>query len=187
MREKRKMKKKDCTDWLIAFAICLMFLAAGIFLWLFTKAEEAHAGVITSEKTLGGISWLRQQVIDKGLKLPDQEDIELLAEVMYHENWHTDRDHLAAYYTGGVVLNRVKRKDFPNTIKEVLYQRNPMQYITTDKFFTEDLPQECYEMAVNLLKYGVPEMPISVIYQSTHKSFGSGTWREINGEYFNYE
>ena len=37
-----------------------------------------------------------------------QEDINLLAEVIYHENWHTDKEHLAAYYTGAVVMNRVK-------------------------------------------------------------------------------
>ena len=181
------MKKRDCTDWLIAFAICLMFIAAGIFLWLFTKTEEAHAGVITGEKHLGGASLAIEKYVDVEGHSPYTEEIELLAEVIFHENWHTDKDHRAAWYTGGVVLNRVKRKDFPNTIKEVLYQVNPVQYTTTYKFFTVELPQECYEMAVNLVKYKVPEMPISVIYQSTYENLGSGVWREINGEYFNYE
>ena len=104
---------------------------------------------------------------------------------MFYENWSTDKDHLAAYYTGAVVLNRVKHKWFPNTIKAVIYQKG--QYATTHKFFTKALPLECYQLAVKLLKEGTPEMPLSVIFQSTHKEFGSGVWKCINGEYFNYE
>lgn len=146
---------------------------------------QAKAGVITGEKPLaGGSYWLDKYTEVEGHQ-PYTEDIELLAEVMYHENWHTDKEHLAAYYTGAVVLNRVKHKWFPNTIKAVLYQKG--QYATTHKFFTKTLPLECYQLAVKLLKEGTPEMPVSVIFQSTHKEFGSGVWKCINGEYFNYE
>lgn len=146
---------------------------------------QAKAGVITGEKPLaGGSYWLDKYTEVEGHQ-PYTEDIELLAEVMFHENWSTDKDHLAAYYTGAVVLNRVKHKWFPNTIKAVLYQKG--QYATTHKFFTKTLPLECYQLAVKLLKEGTPEMPVSVIFQSTHKEFGSGVWKCINGEYFNYE
>lgn len=154
---------------------------------LMSCAREAKAATITGEKPLAGISYLRQQIIDKGLTLPEVEDARLLAEVMYHENWNTDKERKAAYYTGAVVLNRVKHKGFPNTVKGVLYQVKPVQYVTTGKFFSEELPAECYALAIRLIKYGAPEVPAAVIYQSTHEEFGSGVWREINGEYFNYE
>ena len=116
-----------------------------------------------------------------------QEDVDLLAEVMYHENWHTDSEHLAAYYTGAVVLNRVKSDKYPNTIKEVLYQKNPIQYSTTKYFYTKTIPEECYEMAKDILENGTPDVPANVVYQATFKQ-GSGDWiPPINGEHFCYE
>lgn len=144
---------------------------------------QAKAGVITGEKPLaGGSYWLDKYTEVEGHQ-PYTEDIELLAEVMYHENWHTDKEHLAAYYTGAVVLNRVKHKWFPNTVKGVLYQKG--QYSTTKKFYTKELPQECYEMARDLLKYGAPDVPETVIWQAMFKQ-GKGVWRKVNTDYFCY-
>lgn len=113
-----------------------------------------------------------------------KEEINLLAEVIYHENWHTDKDHLAAYYTGAVVMNRVNSKSWPNSVKEVLYQRG--QYSTTKLFYTVELPEECYEMARDIYRNGTPEVPANVIFQSMQKGLGRGHWKVINGEYFAY-
>lgn len=156
-----------------------------IIVELFSCARSAKAGTITGETQLGGVSLYRQKIIDNGEELPEVEDIQLLANVIYFENWHTDPERLAAYYTGAVVLNRVASKNFPNTIKGVLYQKG--QYVTTKKFFSVGLPAECYELAKNLLIHGAPDVPKRVIYQSTHREFGSGVWKEINGEFFNFE
>ena len=150
--------------------ILVILILALIIVELFVNAREVKAGTITGETQLAGISLLRQMVIDKEKDLPEVEDIKLLAEVMYHENWNTDPDRLAAYYTGAVVLNRVARKDFPNTVKGVLYQKG--QYVMTDKFFTVEVPEECYEMARELLING-SDIPRAVIFQSTHREFGS--------------
>lgn len=118
---------------------------------------------------------------------PDTEDVELLAEVMYWENWYTDKEKLTARWTGAVVMNRVRSKKFPNTVKDVLYQTKPcIQYGTTGKFFTEKLPEECYEMARDILENGTPDVPENVVYQSQFLQ-GSGLWQEKNGEYFCYE
>ena len=112
----------------------------------------------------------------------EQEDIKLLAEVIYHENWHTDKDKLTARWTGAVVMNRVKSSKFPNTIKEVLYQKNPTQYSTTKKFFTVPLPQEVYDMAEDIIRNGTPDVPETVLYQAT---FVQGkVWKRLNGEVF---
>lgn len=117
----------------------------------------------------------------------EQADIRLLAEIMYHENWSTDKDHKAAYYTGAVILNRVTSKEFPDTIRGVIYQTKPCkQYAVTDKIGTKELPQECIDMAADLIRNGAPDVPENVVYQATFYQ-GSGLWKSINGEKFCFE
>ncbi len=113
-----------------------------------------------------------------------QEDVQLVAEVIYHENWYTDKDHLAAYYTGAVIYNRWKSPNWPDTIKGVIYQKG--QYAVLPKLFTEPIPDECYQMAEDILQNGTPDVPANVVYQSMQSKLGSGHWKVINGEYFAY-
>ena len=112
-----------------------------------------------------------------------KESIDLLAEVIYWENWHTDKEHLAAYYTGAVVMNRVRSGAWPDTVKGVLYQKG--QYSTTKYFYTKELPAEVYEMARDIYKNGTPEVPYNVVFQATFRQ-GSGTWKKVNTDYFCY-
>lgn len=111
-------------------------------------------------------------------------DVDLLAEVIYWENWYTDAEKETAYWTGAVVMNRVKSDKFPNTIEEVLYQKNPIQYSTTKYFITKEIPEECYEMARNILAFGTPDVPEDVLYQATFKQ--GKIWKQKNGEIFCY-
>ena len=113
-----------------------------------------------------------------------REDVELLAQVIYWENWHTDGEHLAAYYTGAVVMNRVHSDEWPDTIKGVLYQKG--QYSTTKYFYTKEIPAEAYEMAERILRDGTDDVPENVIFQSM-RPLGSGTWKKVNTDYFCYE
>lgn len=161
-----------------------------LFMLICADVIKVKAATIHGDTAIAGFSKLRQMVIDKEGDLPETEDIKLLAEVMYHENWHTDKDHKAAYYTGAVVLNRV-RSDEPwmhlngdKTVYDVIYAKG--QYSTTHKFFTVELPQECYEMAKHLLMYGAPDVPKTIVYQAMFKQ-GSGVWKKINTDYFCYE
>ncbi len=113
-----------------------------------------------------------------------KEEVDLLAEVIYWENWHTDKEHLAAYYTGAVVMNRVNGKGWPDTIKAVLYQKG--QYSTTKYFYTKELPPEVYDMAWDIYRNGTPDVPYDVVFQATFKQ-GRGDWIDpINGEHFCY-
>lgn len=111
-----------------------------------------------------------------------REEINLLAEVIYWENWHTDKEHLAAYYTGAVVMNRVNSTAWPDTVKGVLYQRG--QYSTTKYFYTKEIPPECYEMARDIYKNGTPDVPENVIFQAM-RPLGK-TWKKVNTDYFCY-
>lgn len=113
------------------------------------------------------------------------EDVNLLAELIYWENWYTDAEKETAYWTGAVVMNRVASPEFPNTIKGVIYQTKPCkQYAVTGKFFTKELPEECYEMARNILLKGTDDVPKNVLYQATFKQ--GKIWKQKNGEIFCY-
>lgn len=153
-----------------------------LFMLICADVIKVKAATIHGDTAIAGFSKLMNDVIEKQGELYNAEDLELLSEVMYHENYSNGYEVML--YTGSVVLNRVKRKDFPDTVKEVLYQKG--QYITTSKFFTKEIPQEVKDIALHLLLCG-SQAPDTVIYQSTHKEFGSGVWRCIKGEYFNYE
>lgn len=113
-----------------------------------------------------------------------QAEINLLAEVIYWENWHTDKDKRAAYLTGAVVMNRVNSPLWPNTVKKTLYQRG--QYSTTKYFFTKELPAEVYDMARDIYRNGTPDVPADVVFQSMNPRLGKKIYESINGEYFAY-
>jgi hypothetical protein len=154
------------------------------------KKTEATEG----SRPLAGLSLYLQKAAEKKVNIlkillerwqQEQDDINLLAEVIYHENWHTDKERKAAYYTGAVVMNRVKSKNWPNTVKEVVYQKR--QYAVVPKLFTEKIPDECYQMAKDIYRCGTPDVPANVVYQATFIQ-GSGDWIDpINGEHFCYE
>lgn len=161
--------------------ICIMFLILLPLIQTEAKTKEP-----TFEETVETMVREHKVMLDRLIAAWEhrQEEINLLAEVIYHENWHTDKEHLAAYYTGAVVMNRVNSKEWPGTVKEVLYQRG--QYSTTKLFYTVELPPECYEMAWDIYRNGTPDVPTNVIFQSMQKGLGRGHWKVINGEYFAY-
>lgn len=154
------------------------------------KKTEATEG----SRPLAGLSLYLQKAAEKKVNIlkillerwqQEQDDIKLLAEVIYHENWYTDKERKAAYYTGAVIMNRVKSKNWPNTVKEVVYQKR--QYAVVPKLFTEKIPDECYQMAKDIYRNGTPDVPANVVYQATFIQ-GSGDWIDpINGEHFCYE
>lgn len=144
---------------------------AGLSLVL-QKAAERNVDVIKI------VMERRRQELERRERL--QKDINLTAEVIYWENWYTDKNKEAAYDTGAVAWNRVKSPEFPNTLEGVLYQKG--QYSTTKYFFTQELPKECYEMAEDIVLNGTPDVPETVLFQATFKQ--GKVWKVINGEYF---
>lgn len=158
--------------------ITYMIICTILIFYSCSKSEPAEAGIITGEKHIAGMPVLFEKLDEPVYPY----EIELLAEVMYHENWHTDPDHLAAYYTGAVVMNRVNAKCWPDTITKVLYQKG--QYSTTHKFFTKELPEECYQMAMEVYR-GTPDVPEDVVFQAMFKQ-GRGVWKVVKTDYFCY-
>jgi hypothetical protein len=116
------------------------------------------------------------------------KDVDLMAEVIYHENWYTDSKHEAAWLTGCVVKNRMDRDDKwlhlkgDKTVYDVVYAKG--QYSTIKDFYTVEIPKECRQMAIDILTKGTGDVPKDVIFQATFKQ--GKVYKIINGEYFCY-
>lgn len=125
----------------------------------------------------------RQAVKEQNLTVPGklytEENLLLLAQLLEAENGSGKDETI--YLTGVVVLKRVKSKDYPNTIKEVITQKG--QYSTASKLMNVTPSDRCLEIAEELLIYGVDEYPDSLVYQSMFPQ-GRKTYKIIDGEYF---
>lgn len=134
----------------ISFIKALVFADLLILLLFCSCTFTSSAQTIKGSTALGGYSKDLSNFFDSGHELYKKEDLNLLAEVMFHENGsNSDKCIL---YTGSVVLNRVHDKEFPNSIHDVLYQKG--QYSTTKLFFTKPIPKHIYELAKELLIFG---------------------------------
>ena len=156
-----------------------------LFLILLPRIQsDAKKKALTFEEAIEesseGFFEITQKILEKYKQF--NEDVKLLAEVIYHENWYTDKDKLTAYWTGAVVMNRVHSDEWPDTVYGVLYQKG--QYSTTKKFFTVELPDEVYDMARDILINGTPDVPENVVFQATFKQ--GKIWKQLNGEIFCY-
>ena len=154
----------------------LMFIVVMVLIiTTFVQCEkDAKGAVITGEKHLVGMPVYLEQLEEPVYPY----EIQLLAEVMYHENYVNGEEVM--YYTGAVVMNRVRSKEFPNTVKKVLYQNNPRQYSTTDKFFTKDIPESVYHLACKVAK-GTSDVPSGVLYQAMFRQ--GEIWKAIPSSY----
>ena len=88
-------------------------------------------------------------------------------------------------YVGSVVLNRVKSKRFPNTMKKVIFAHN--QYACTwDENYNKKPTKRAIKAAKYLLRHG-SQLPTKVVWQSgvrqTSKVYGN---KKIGGHYYCY-
>lgn len=158
---------------LLWFLLWLMIL---ILFLNYVDVHSAHAEIV-KPKSLGGISKAIDDFYDSGNEFYEEEDLKLLAEVMYHENGsNSDKCIL---YTGSVVLNRVTSKEFPNSIHDVLYQRG--QYSTTPMFFSKKIPNHIYDLAKELLIFG-SQLPQGYVFQAMFPQ--TKDYIKVETEYF---
>ena len=108
-----------------------------------------------------------------------EEELELLA--IFAEagsNWCSDK---MQQYTGSVVLNRMASPLFPNTMREVVYQRG--QYSCARSGGINKIPNErAYNCARFLLENG-SVLPSNVVFQSQHRQ-GDGLYEQVQNMYF---
>lgn len=112
------------------------------------------------------------------------EELELLAHLIFAEagsDWCSDK---MQQYTGSVVLNRIASPYFPNNMYDVIYQKG--QYSVTRTGAINKTPNErAYNVAKFLLENG-SVLPNNVVFQSQHIQ-GDGIYEKVQNMYFCYK
>ena len=110
-----------------------------------------------------------------------KEDINLLAHLIWNETGILGTK--AMYYTGSVILNRMKCKYYPDTLEEVIFDDG--QYaVTWTGMLWRDCPEEAFIIAEDLLING-SVLPDYVVFQAQFKQ-GDGVYEKIGNTYYCY-
>ena len=105
-----------------------------------------------------------------------ENDLYVLSHIISAEAGNCSDEMMIA--VGSVVLNRVDDDRFPNTIEEVVFQNNPVQYSPTVNGTYYNEPTEgAVEVAQMLLEEG-SQIPADVVWQSNFPQ-GTETWDTI--------
>ncbi len=129
------------------------------------------------------ISLTKKELKREGVKVPtkhySKENLILLAKLIQAENGGAKHDE-TLYLTGAVVMKRVKAKCYPNTIREVIYQRG--QYSTASRLDSVKPSTRSLEIANDILVCGVDELPDNLVLQAMFVQ--NKVYKKIDGEYF---
>ena len=190
---------------LVLMAVCIVFTAAVIIIEVpHEEPEQARKLEVQvrmpSEPAVEKVSWefYRRENLPEEVKEPevkekeeeycgvliDQSELRLLASLIFAEVGCIEDDE-CLYACGSVVLNRVRAEDFPDTIRGVIYQDNPLQYAcTVDGNLYQEPSRRCIRIAKDLLVNG-STLPEDVIYQAEFVQ-GSGIYKQYENMYFCY-
>lgn len=104
------------------------------------------------------------------------DDLYCLAHIINAEAGDDNCTHEHRVAVGSVVLNRVAADDFPDTIREVVFQTEPsLQYSPiVNGSFEKEPSKDSWDTAEFLLENG-SQIPEDCIYQAEFKQ-GSGEW-----------
>jgi spore germination cell wall hydrolase CwlJ-like protein len=110
-----------------------------------------------------------------------QDDLNVLTRIIHGEASGQSWNFQVA--VGSVVLNRVKSKKFPNTIRGVVFQKG--QYAATwDGNYNKTPSEQSKRVAKYLLENG-SQLPSYVIFQAEFKQ-GKGVYKKMGNTYFCY-
>lgn len=141
--------------------------------------ETTPSLLVVSDEEGEAVNYIKEQE-----KTYTDEELSLLAHLINAEAGADWCDYEMKWYTGCVVLNRVKSDKFPNTIEEVIYQDG--QYACIDNGHIEKEPtEEIWKIAEDLLENG-STIPESIVYQAEFEQ-GSGVWKKVQNMYFCHE
>lgn len=119
-----------------------------------------------------------------------ESDLWLLAHVVSGEAHACDRTEME--YVASVVMNRVKSDRFPNTVSEVVYQTDPIQYACVydgSGNFQQEPTIDNWEEAEYILNMyneeGYTVLPDDVVWQSQEPQ-GVGTYTKTDYHYYCY-
>lgn len=107
------------------------------------------------------------------------DEIMLLAAAMQLENGMNS--DLCVLLTGTVILNRVRSKNYPSTIKGVLFQKGQYASHTVNNLYTVKVTDRVLSLALRLISHR--PMDTEIVYQSQYKNLGRIKYI-VDKEYF---
>lgn len=131
--------------------------------------------------TCDGYAYIKSEYLsDKEIAYSENE-LYILAHLLAGEAQYCHDDEQR--YVGSVVLNRVNHKDFPDSIEEVVFQRNQYSCIKDGNYYREPTDSN-WENAKWLLEHG-SILPDYVIFQSGDKQ-GNHVYQKTDYHYYCY-
>lgn len=109
-----------------------------------------------------------------------EEERELMARVVYLEARGEPAEGQQA--VAEVILNRVRDARFPDTVAEVIYQDDPLQF-TVSPLLDQAEPGEAQYAAVDAALHGEPVLPEDVLYFDT-EPINENVWGTIGHHVF---
>lgn len=141
--------------------------------------KELKETLLTHESQLNSLESENQEL--RKYANTYNSDLDLLSRILYAEAGNsTDEDMLLV---GTVIFNRIAHKDFPNTLRKVVYQKG--QYSPTWNGAINKTPSERAIKNAKRLLAGERFAPKNVVYQAQFKQ-GNGVWKMVGNHYYCY-
>ena len=145
------------------------------------EALKASAELINPETDGLDEEELEEENNIKDLLKYTEDDLYILAHIISGEAQYCDETEQK--YVGSVFLNRVNSSRFPNTFKEVAFQKK--QYACTwDGNYKKEPTEQNWAVAKWLLENG-SDLPANVVFQAQFKQ-GAGTYIKTKYHYYCY-
>lgn len=124
--------------------------------------------MITTED---GYAYIKSEYLSDTIITYTQEDLYIMTHVLAGEAQFCD--DMEQRYVGSVVLNRMNHQEFPNTIKEVVFQKRQYSSVADRNYYRE--PTESNWANAKWLLENGSILPEYVIYQSKGRQ-GNGVY-----------
>lgn len=147
-----------------------------------SKVKDIAQEAIRARMMTEGISTIEEDI--SNVIEVESEKKYLLARLVYAEAGSESDEHQQA--VASVVLNRMNSDKFPDSIDEVIYQRNPLQYACIEDGNIDKIPDERAIKNAYYIWDNGSILPDNVLYQAEFKQ-GSGVYKQIGNTYFCYE
>lgn len=120
-------------------------------------------------------------IIENSPKSYTDEELYVLSHVIFAEAGNHSRELQIG--VGSVVLNRVADERFPNTIKEVVFQKGQYACTWSGSYYKEPT-EEAIDAAIYLLENG-SQYPVYCIFQAEFLQ-GDSVYKQVGNTYFCY-
>lgn len=146
------------------------------------KVKDIAQEAIRARMMTEGVSTIEEDIAN--VIEVESEKKYLLARLVYAEAGNESDEHQQA--VASVVLNRMNSDKFPDSIDEVIYQRDPLQYACIEDGNIDKIPDERAIKNAYYIWDNGSILPDNVLYQAEFKQ-GSGVYKQIGNTYFCYE